>query len=106
MRDGLLFGLVLLTSASMILAIYSDHAKSRGMQQGTFFIEQKAMMMGVIGLIVAAVIAFTKADFTDLLIMEVLSFVLTSFLLGSLGVKSQVYGIFGFWIGLIISLMA
>lgn len=74
MGDGLLFGLVLLNSASMILAIYSGHATERGMVQGTFFIQQKAMGMGLIGLILAAGISLYCADFIDLVIVELITF--------------------------------
>jgi hypothetical protein len=106
MGDGLLFGLVLLNSASMILAIYSGHATERGMIQGTFFIQQKAMVMGLIGLILAAGISLYRADFIDLVIVELITFFATSFLLGALGYRSQFYGVFGFWVGLLISLFA
>jgi hypothetical protein len=76
------------------------------MIQGTFFIQQKAMVMGLIGLILVAVISIYRADFIDLVIVELVSFFGASFLLGALGYRSQIYGIFGFWLGLLISLCA
>lgn len=105
MSDQLFFGLTLLTTSSVLLVIYSGHASSRGMQQGTFFAGGKAMLLGFAGLLTAAVIAFTKDGLFSMLIVGGLSIIIFSpVALAVLRVNSQIASIFGFLIGLIISL--
>ena len=106
MSDQLLFGLVLLTTSSVILVIYSGHASERGMPQGTFFASGKAMLLGYAGLLTAAVITFTKDGFFSLLIVAGLSvFIFSPIALAMLRVNAQFISLAGFWIGLLISLM-
>jgi hypothetical protein len=105
MSDILFFGLSLLTTASLMLVIYSGHASERGMVQGMFFVTGKAMIMGFAGLLIAAVITFIKDGFVSLLIIGGLSmFIFSPIVLSTLKHNAQIFGIFGFWIGLAISL--
>jgi len=85
------------------LIIYSGHANEKGLPQGSFFANGKAMIGGYVGAAASVGLTLSKGSVIDLLIAAAISFfVAAPILLGWLRSSVQITSIIGLPTGLLL----
>lgn len=100
-----IIGALILAVSSGLLISYSRFAETRGMPQGSFFVSQKAALLGIIVLVISLILAFTSAGFVGIVIALLATWLIPGLVVSSLGSISQVVALVLVPIGLVISLI-
>lgn len=98
-----IYGAFLLGVSSTLLIAYSQVADEKGWPQGTFFRNQKAMLLGWVGFMGSLIFSYLASGFTGLFATLVGSWLLSGAILGALRSQSQIVGLIGFVAGCIIT---
>ena len=98
-----IYGACVLATSSGILALYSNFANQRGWPQGTFFLSQKAALLGMVGMVVAAILAYMAIGGWGIALAVLAAWLIPAPLLLFLGSNGQLISLIGFFLGLIVA---